>query len=65
MNFWPFRPAPKKPEPVVRDPDIPCKYCTSPHKWRMEIWGHVIYACGPHADTGLDEYAEMKERLKK
>lgn len=64
MSFWPFRPAEKRQEPPVRDPNIPCKYCTKPHRWRMEIWGHVIYVCGHHTDTALDEYAEMRNSGK-
>lgn len=55
--FW--RPAQAK-EPD-RDPNIPCKYCRSPFKWRMHMYKHVIYTCGVHVDKALDEYLEVRD----
>lgn len=48
--------------PSVRDPESSCKYCKTRHKWRMEIWGHVILTCAKHVDEALDEYLEMRGR---
>lgn len=56
---WPFRPAPQRPV-SLRDPEAPCKYCTDKNRWRMELWGHVIYVCEAHVDQALDEYMEIK-----
>ena len=55
--MWPFRAAAQRP---TADPNIPCKYCRSPHKWRMAMYGHVVYVCESHVDTALDEFLEVK-----